>query len=464
MATADLYIQTHSDRFLEELKELIRIPSISTLKSHTPEIERAAHHVKEALLRAGASHAELICSEAGHPLVYGEHIIDPKLPTVLVYGHYDVQPVDPLHLWDSPPFEPTIRDGKIYARGAADDKGQMFAHIKALETAIATGTLPCNVKFLIEGEEECGSGHISAFLQKKANAEKVKADVVLVSDTSVVSMEQPSVQISLRGMASLEVTVKGPARDLHSGVYGGAVANPLQELCHILSALKSKNGKVAVPGFYADVLAFSSPQRAAINAEPFDIEAYKKDLGVAELAGEEGFSTLERVGIRPTLELNGIWGGYTGEGTKTILPASAHAKITMRLVPYQDPRKIEALVRDHILSLASPSVEVEVRVLTHGSPALYMSPDCDAVRAASRAFEAVWGKRPICTHEGGSIPVLSQMTECLKTEIALLGFGLNSDNIHSPNESFGVANFYKGIRTILAFYDAFSKMKTAAAK
>jgi acetylornithine deacetylase/succinyl-diaminopimelate desuccinylase-like protein len=442
------YIQQHQDRFVTELFELLRIPSVSADKAYQAEVRRAAAYVKQALLEAGADRAEL-CETEGFPVVYGEKIISPEAPTVLVYGHYDVQPADPLELWTSAPFEPQIREGKIYARGASDDKGQMYMHIKALETMLRTDTLTCNVKFMIEGEEEVGSDNLGKFLA--ANKQKLKADIILVSDTSIFSNEVPSICVGLRGLSYVEVEVTGPNRDLHSGMYGGAVANPVNALCQMIASLKDENNKITIPGFYDDVQELSAAERKAMSLAPFDLNIYQQALDIDAVDGEAGYTTLERVSIRPTLDVNGIWGGYTGEGAKTVLPSKAFAKLSMRLVPNQDPDKITALFTRHFESIAPEGVRVKV-VPHHGGEPAVTPIDSPAYRAASNAFEEVWSKTPIPMRSGGSIPIVSLFEKELGLKTVLMGFGLDEDAIHSPNESFRLENYFLGIETITAFY------------
>lgn len=448
------YQDQHKDRFLNELLELLRIPSVSADSRHNEDTKRCAEAVKQRLADAGAEKVE-VCPTAGHPIVYGEKIIDPSLPTVLVYGHYDVQPPDPLDLWTSPPFEPVIKDGKIFARGSADDKGQFYMHVKALEIMIKTNTLPCNIKFMIEGEEEVGSNNLGVFL--KDNKDRLKADVVLISDTSMISMENPSLDTGLRGLAYMEVEVTGPNRDLHSGVYGGAVANPATILAKMIASLHDDNNHITIPGFYDGVLELSDAERKELNKAPFDEAEYKKDLGVDELWGEKGYSTIERTGIRPTLEVNGIWGGYTGEGAKTVLPGKAFAKISMRLVPNQDWQQISDLFKAHFEKIAPKSVKVKVMAHHGGSP--YVTPtDHVAFKAASKAITATFGKAPIPVRGGGSIPIVALFEKVLGLKTVLMGFGLDSDNLHSPNEKYGLENFYKGIETIPYFHQYFAEM------
>ncbi|WP_346317726.1 dipeptidase [Chitinophaga sp. YIM B06452] len=447
------YQAQHKDRFLNELLELLRIPSVSADSRHNEDTKRCAEAVKQRLTEAGAEKVE-VCPTAGHPIVYGEKIIDPSLPTVLVYGHYDVQPPDPLDLWTSPPFEPVIKDGKIFARGACDDKGQFFMHVKAFETMIKTNTLPCNVKFMIEGEEEVGSNNLGIFLNE--NKERLKADVVLISDTSMISLDTPSIDTGLRGLAYMEVEVTGPNRDLHSGVYGGAVANPATILAKMIASMHDENNHITIPGFYDGVLELSAAEREGLNKAPFDEAEYKKDLGVDELWGEKGYTTIERTGIRPTLEVNGIWGGYTGEGAKTVLPSKAFAKISMRLVPNQDWEKISDLFKAHFEKIAPKSVKVKVTAHHGGAP--YVTPtDHLAFKAANRAFAATFGKEPIPMRGGGSIPIVALFEKVLGLKTVLMGFGLDSDNLHSPNEKYDLANFYKGIETIPYFHQYFAE-------
>lgn len=449
------YLEKNKDRFLDELLDLLRIPSVSADSKHKQDMVKCANMVKDAMIAAGCDHAE-VCETKGHPIVYGEKIIDKNLPTVLVYGHYDVQPPDPLDLWKSGPFEPVIVDGKIYARGACDDKGQMYMHIKALEIMTKTNTLSCNVKMMIEGEEEVGSEHLGIFVEE--NKEKLKADVVLISDTSMISMEHPSIESGLRGLAYMEVKVTGPDRDLHSGVYGGGVANPINILCKMIASLHDENYHITIPEFYDNVQELSTEERTALNKAPFDLEEYKKDLGIEEIVGEKGFTTLERTGIRPTLDVNGIWGGYTGEGAKTVLPSEAHAKISMRLVPNQSSKEISDLFANHFRKIAPKGVQVEV-VAHHGGEAVVTPTDSPAYLAAAKAINATFGKEPIPTRGGGSIPIVALFESVLGLKSVLLGFGLDNDNIHSPNEKFDVFNYYKGIETIPYFHKYFAEIK-----
>ena len=449
------YIEENKERFLEELFGLIRIPSISSIASHKPDMHKAAEYWKNILLDAGADKAE-IYETAGNPVTYGEKIIDPKLPTVLVYSHMDVMPVDPIDLWDSPPFEPEIRDGKIYARGADDDKGQGMMHAKAFELMVKTNTLPCNVKFMIEGEEEIGSPNLGKWC--KENKEMLKADVILVSDTSMIAADTPSITTGLRGLAYWQAEVTGPNRDLHSGLFGGAVANPINVLSSMIANMIDENGKITIPGFYDDVLEVSAEERKLLAGAPFSKEAYKKAIDVEELAGEKGFSTMEHTGIRPTFDVCGIWGGYTGEGAKTVLPSKAYAKISCRLVPNQDHLKIADLFKNHFESIAPKSVKVTVTSL-HGGQGYVCPIDIPAYQAAEKAYTDVYGKRPVPVRSGGSIPIISTFEEVLGIKSVLMGFGLESDAIHSPNENYPLEQFYNGIKTIPLFYKYFTQMK-----
>ena len=446
------YISTNQNRFLSELFELLRIPSVSADSKHKDDVRKAAEYIKARLKELGADHADLFETK-GHPIVYGEKIINAALPTVLVYGHYDVQPVDPINLWNSAPFEPVIKDEKIYARGSCDDKGQVYMHIKAFEIMMKHNQLSCNVKFMIEGEEEIGSEHLGDFV--KENRNKLKADVILISDTAMISLDHPSITVGLRGLSYLEVEVTGPNRDLHSGVYGGAVANPINVLSQLIASLHDENGKVTIPGFYDKVIELNAEQREAINKAPFSLDHYKRDLEINEVKGEKGYTTVERTGIRPTLDVNGIWGGYTGEGAKTVLPSKASAKISMRLVPNQNSVEIAKLFTDYFLSIAPKTVKVKVTTHHGGQPAVTPT-DSKAFKAASKAFEEVWGKIPIPTRDGGSIPIVALFKKELGLDTVLMGFGLDSDAIHSPNEHYGVKNFLMGIETIVAFYKHYS--------
>jgi len=454
MQTIKNYVAQNKQRFLDELFELLRFPSVSADPAYKTDVLKTADFVAKKLTDAGADKVE-VCSTAGYPIVYGEKIIDPTKPTVLVYGHYDVQPADPLELWHTPPFEPTIRDEKIYARGACDDKGQFYMHVKAFELMMQTDTLPCNIKFMIEGEEEVGSNNLGLFVQ--ANKQKLKSDVVLISDTSMLSMENPSLETGLRGLSYLEVEVVGPNRDLHSGVYGGAVANPATILCQLIASLHDEHNHITIPGFYEDVLPLSEADRTALNMAPFDLETYKKDLGVNDVWGEKGYTTLERTGTRPTLEVNGIWGGYTGEGAKTVLPSKASAKISMRLVPNQQSDKITQLFTEHFQKIAPAYVKVKVSA-HHGGEPVVTPTDSVAYRAAQKAISESFGKEPIPTRGGGSIPIVALFEKELGIKTVLMGFGLDSDNLHSPNEKYDLANYYKGIETIPLFHKYFAEL------
>ena len=448
------YLNDHKDKFLNELLDLLRIPSVSADKKFDGEVRNAATFVKDQLIAAGVDYAEL-CETKGHPIVYAEKIIDSTFPTVLVYGHYDVQPADPYELWDHPPFEPIVKNDRIYARGACDDKGQMYMHVKAFEAMMETNALTCNVKFMIEGEEEVGSDNLEAFI--KEEKQKLSADVILISDTSIINNDTPSITVGLRGLSYLEVEVTGPNKDLHSGVYGGAVANPINILTKLIADMQDEDGRITLPGFYDDVLEYSEAQRAEMAKAPFDLDHYKKELNIEEVKGEKGFSTIERVGIRPCLDVNGIWGGYTGPGSKTVLPSKAFAKISTRLVSNQNSDKITQMIIKYFEENAPKSVKVKVTPHHGGTPAV-VSAHSNGYQAASKAFEQSWGKTPIPTMEGGSIPIVALFIQELKIEPILMGFGLDSDDIHSPNESYGLFNYYKGIETIAYFYDHFSKI------
>lgn len=460
MESIKSYIDQHRERFLDELSGMLRIPSVSADPACKADVLKAAEYVRQKLEEAGAGQAELY-ETPGYPVVYAEKILDPALPTVLVYGHYDVQPPDPLELWETPPFEPSIRKtgehpgGAIFARGACDDKGQFYMHVKAFELMMQTGTLPCNIKFMIEGEEEIGSDHLEGFVI--AHKERLAADVILISDTAMISMEHPSITTGLRGMAYMEVEVAGANRDLHSGVYGGAVANPINVLSKMIASLQDEDGKVTVPGFYDEVQELSEAERAELNQVPFDLDEYKKDLGINEIWGEKGYNTVERTGIRPALDVNGIWGGYTAEGAKTVLPSKARAKISMRLVPGQRYKVIEKLFQQHFEAIAPPSVKVQVKAL-HGGEASVVPTDSVAYQAASKAIETTFGKKPVPMRGGGSIPIVALFEKELGLKAVLLGFGLDSDNLHSPNEKYGLFNFFKGIETIPLFYRYFTEL------
>jgi acetylornithine deacetylase/succinyl-diaminopimelate desuccinylase-like protein len=448
------YIEEHKQRFLDELFSLLRFPSISANPTYKPDLLKTANFVAEKLRDAGADNVE-VCQTAGNPIVYGEKIIDRSKPTVLVYGHYDVQPPDPLELWNTPPFEPTIRDGKIYARGACDDKGQFYMHVKAFELMMETNSLPCNIKFMIEGEEEVGSSNLSIFV--KENKIRLKADVVLISDTSMISMENPSLETGLRGLSYLEVEVTGPNRDLHSGVYGGAVANPATILAKMIASLHDENNHITIPGFYDKVIDLTQAERQALNNAPYNENEYKQDLGVNELWGEKGYTTFERTGTRPTMEVNGIWGGYTGEGAKTVLPSKAHAKISMRLVPNQTSEEITKLFTAHFEKIAPASVKVKVTP-HHGGEPVITPTDSVAYRAAQKAIAESFGKEPIPTRGGGSIPIVALFEAELGIKTVLMGFGLDSDALHSPNEKYNLFNYYKGIETIPLFHKYFAEL------
>ncbi len=448
------YQEKNKDRFLNELLDLLRIPSVSAKTEHKPDMIKCAEAVKQRLLDAGAGKVEIYPTD-GHPIVYGEKMIDASKPTVLVYGHYDVQPAEPLELWNSGPFDPLIKDGKIFARGSCDDKGQMYMHVKALETLIQTNTLENNIKFCIEGEEEVGSPNLGKFVS--SHKDLLKADCVLISDSAMISLKTPSLDIGLRGLSYIEVEVTGPNRDLHSGVYGGAVANPITILAKMIASLHDKDNHIKIPGFYDDVVVSSKEERALMAKAPFSKSEYKKDLGVKKLWGEKGYSTNERTGIRPTLELNGIWGGYTGEGAKTVLPSKAFAKISARLVPNQSSEKMSKILIDHLQKIAPEYVTVKATLHHGGEP--YLTPiNSKAYKAASKAMETTFGKAPIPVRGGGSIPICSLFEKELGTKVVLMGFGLDSDNLHSPNEKFDIANFYKGIETIPYFHKYFSEM------
>lgn len=442
------YIASNKDRFLAELFDWLRIPSVSADSRHKQDVRKAAEFLREKLTAAGVDKIEIVETK-GHPIVFAEKIIDPSLPTVLVYGHYDVQPADPVNLWDSPPFEPVIKNDKIYARGSCDDKGQVYMHVKAFEAMMKLNLLPCNVKFMVEGEEEVGSDNLGTFVKEYKS--KLKADIILISDTALISLEHPSITTGLRGLSYMEVEVTGPNRDLHSGVYGGAVANPVNVLCSIINSLHDAKGHITIPGFYDKVAELTTAEREALNKAPFDLAEYKKELDIKEVKGEEGYTTLERTGVRPTLDVNGIWGGYTGEGAKTVLPSKAHAKISMRLVPNQSSAEITALFTKHFEKIAPPYVKVKVTAHHGGEPAVTPT-DSSAYKAASKAFEEVFGKKPIPTRDGGSIPIVALFKRELGLDTVLMGFGFDSDAIHSPNEHYGVKNFMLGVETIVSFY------------
>lgn len=455
------YIQTNKDRFLNELIDLLKIPSISADPAYSKDVHATADAVAESLRKAGADVVE-VCPTAGYPIVYGEKIINPELPTVLVYGHYDVQPADPIELWDSPPFEPVIKktaihpEGAIFARGACDDKGQMYMHVKAFEAMVASGELSCNVKFMIEGEEEVGSSNLAIFV--KENKEKLKADVILVSDTGILSNDTPSITTGLRGLSYVEVEVTGPNRDLHSGLYGGAVANPVNILCQMIASLHDENNHITIPGFYDKVDELSRDERDEMGRAPFSHEKYCEALDIADTHGEKGYTTMERASIRPTLDVNGIWGGYTGEGAKTVIASKAYAKISMRLVPSQVSDEITELFQKHFESIAPKSVKVKVKP-HHGGEAAVTPINSEEYKAASMAMEKGFGKKPIPIRSGGSIPIVALFEKELGLKTMLMGFGLDSDAIHSPNEHYGVFNYFKGIETIPYFYHYYSELK-----
>ena len=455
MKKAHDYIGVNRDRFLDELFELLRIPSISAQSEHKPDMKRCAEWLAAALVKSGADRADVMPTE-GNPVVYAEKIVDPAAKTVLVYGHYDVMPVDPREEWRTEPFEPTIADGRIWGRGADDDKGQLFMHAKAFEAMCATDSLPCNVKFMLEGEEEIGSPSLYKFCAD--NKELLAADIILVSDTSMISMDTPSITCGLRGLTYMEVEVTGPNKDLHSGLFGGAVANPANVLTRLVASLVDDKGRVTIPGFYDDVRELTPAEREAFNEAPFDLDEYKKSLDVGDVEGEEGYTTIERTGIRPSLDVNGIWGGYIEEGTKTVIPSKASAKISMRLVPNQDFEKIAELFERHFRAIAPASVKVDVRFLHGGAP--YVAPtDMPAYKAAERAIVDTFGKKPLPFYSGGSIPIISGFERILGIKSLLIGFGLAEDAIHSPNESYGLDQFFKGVETIPLFYKYFAETK-----
>lgn len=460
MNTIKTYIENNKNRLIEELIELLKIPSISADSTHKDDVLQTANFVLESLKKAGCDNVE-ICETPGYPIVYGEKIIDKNLPTVLVYGHYDVQPADPINLWDSPPFEPVIKkteihpDGAIFARGACDDKGQMFMHIKALEYMTSSGNLPCNVKFMIEGEEEVGSESLSWFVPR--NVEKLANDVILISDTGMIANDIPSITTGLRGLSYVQVEVTGPNRDLHSGLYGGAVANPINILTKMIASLHDENNHITIPGFYDAVEELSTIERNEMAKAPFSLENYKKILNIEDVYGEFGYSTNERNSIRPTLDVNGIWGGYTGEGAKTVIPSKAFAKISMRLVPNQDWQKITKLFKNHFENIAPKSVKVVVKP-HHGGQGYVTPIDTIEYKAASKAYQKSFGKTPIPQRSGGSIPIVALFEKELKSKTILMGFGLDSDAIHSPNEHFGIWNFLKGIETIPYFYQYYTEL------
>lgn len=455
------YQKDNKQRYLDELFDLLRIPSISADSKYKEDVIRTAGFIKESLEKAGADKVEL-CQTKGYPIVYAEKIVDPSLPTVCVYGHYDVQPPDPLELWESGPFEPVVKktdlhpDGAVFARGACDDKGQMYMHVKAFESMLATDNLPCNIKFMIEGEEEVGSDNLEPFLRE--NADKLACDVILISDTGMIANDIPSICTGLRGLSYVEVEVTGPNRDLHSGLYGGGVANPINVLAKMIASLHDENGHITIPGFYDKVEVVSEEERKAMNEAPFSLEEYKKHLDIEAVQGEKGYTTLERTSIRPTLDVNGIWGGYTGEGAKTVLPSKAYAKISMRLVPNQTSDEITKIFKDHFESIAPASVEVKVTPHHGGEPVVTPSEGIE-YQAAAMAYKETFGKDPIPQRGGGSIPIVALFEEVLGVKTIMMGFGLDSDAIHSPNEHYGLFNYYKGIETIPYFYKYYTELK-----
>ena len=453
--TVSQYIDTHRERFLQELFSLLRLPSISADPTYSREVMNTANAVAEFLTKAGATGVK-IHPTAGHPIVYGEKIISSTAPTVLVYGHYDVQPADPIDLWQSPPFDPQIRDGNIYARGACDDKGQFFMHIKAFEAMLATDSLPCNIKFMIEGEEEIGSNNLEIFC--KTHASLLTCDVILISDTSLIANDVPSLTTGLRGLSYVEVEVTGPNRDLHSGVYGGGVTNPINALCQMVASMHDEHHRITIPGFYDHVKTVPPDERKSMNEAPFDLKEYQDDLGIGAVSGEEGYTTIERTSIRPTLDVNGIWGGYIGAGAKTVLPSRAFAKISMRLVPDQTPDEITQLFSTYFISIAPPGVEVKVTPHHGGFPAVTPT-DSMEYKAAELAMAESFGKKPLPQRGGGSIPIVSLFERVLGVKTVMMGFGLDSDNIHSPNEKYGLFNFYKGIETIPLFHRHYAELK-----
>jgi acetylornithine deacetylase/succinyl-diaminopimelate desuccinylase-like protein len=460
MTTIQTYIQENKTRFLDELISLLKIPSVSADKAYKQEVLNTADFVLESLKKAGCDNVE-ICETPGYPIIYGEKIIDKNLPTVLVYGHYDVQPADPIELWTSPPFEPVIKkteihpEGAIFARGACDDKGQMYMHVKAMEYMTSTRNLPCNVKFMIEGEEEVGSESLAWFVPR--NIEKLANDVILISDTGMIANDIPSITTGLRGLSYVEVEVTGPNRDLHSGLYGGAVANPINILTKMIASLTDADNHITIPGFYDNVEELSTAERAEMAKAPFSLENYKKSIDIDAVYGEKGYTTNERNAIRPTLDVNGIWGGYTGEGAKTVIASKAFAKISMRLVPNQDWKEITQLFKKHFESIAPAGVKVLVKP-HHGGQGYVTPTDNIAYQAASKAYETSFGKKPIPQRSGGSIPIVALFEQHLKSKTILMGFGLDSDAIHSPDEHFGIWNYLKGIETIPYFYKYFTEL------
>ena len=446
------FIKSNSNRFLDELFELLRIESVSADSKFKEEVDKAANWLVQEFKKLKLDNVEKIKTK-GHPIVFAEKFLDKSYPTILVYGHYDVQPADPYELWDSPPFEPTIKNNKIYARGACDDKGQMYMHLKAYETLNKVGDIKFNIKFMIEGEEECGSDSLEEFVVQ--NKEKLSADVIIISDTSIIDNENPSITIGLRGLSYMEVELTGPNRDLHSGTYGGAVNNPINELCKIISSLKDEKGKILIPGFYDDVKNFDDNTRDDINKVPFNLSEFKSHIDINDIYGEQGYTTVERIGTRPTLDVNGIWGGYINEGAKTVLPSKAYAKISMRLVSNQSSKKISKLFSDHLKKICPDSCKIKVTE-HHGGEPCVVNTNTLGYKAAFKAFKDIWKKEPVPTFDGGSIPIVALFKKELGLDSILMGFGLDEDAIHSPNESYGLFNFYKGIETITAFYNNFA--------
>ncbi len=461
MISSSEYVKENKDRFIDELLRLLKIPSISADPKYKQECLQTADEVKKALQQAGCQQVE-VCETPGLPVVFGQILKDAQLPTVLVYGHYDVQPPDPMNLWNSPPFEPKVKktqehpEGAIYARGACDDKGQFYMHVKAIEYLTKTDQLPCNVKFMIEGEEEVGSENLEHFIN--ANKEKLANDVILISDTGMIDKDTPTITTGIRGLSYVEVTVKGPDRDLHSGLYGGAVANPINILTQMIASLQDENNQITIPGFYDKVRTLSAEEKKLMEKIPFDVENYKSSIGIKDVHGEKGYSTIERNSIRPTLDVNGIWGGYIGEGAKTVIPSEANAKISMRLVPDQDWQEITRLFKDHFESIAPASVEVEVKP-HHGGQGYVTPVDSIEYKAADKAFQETFDKPAVPLRSGGSIPIVSMFEEVFSSKTILMGFGLDSDAIHSPNEHFGIWNFLKGIETIPNFYHHFTELQ-----
>ncbi|MFL2996512.1 MAG: dipeptidase [Cytophagales bacterium] len=447
------YINNNKERFLDELFELLRIESVSADSKFKNEVNKAADWLVNSFKKISLDNVEKIKTK-GHPIVYAEKILDDSFPTILVYGHYDVQPADPYELWDSPPFEPTIKNKKIYARGACDDKGQMYMHLKAYEALQNTSKINFNIKFMIEGEEECGSDSLEEFVSK--NKEKLSADVIVISDTSIINNDNPSITVGLRGLSYMEVELTGPNRDLHSGTYGGAVNNPINQLCEMIASLKDKNGIIQIPGFYDKVVNYGEEERDVINKVPFDLSEFKSHIDIGDTYGETGFSTVERIGTRPTLDVNGIWGGYTNEGAKTVLPSKAFAKISMRLVSNQSSSEISSLFTKHLNNICPKSCKIKVTE-HHGGEPCVVNTDTKGYRSAYKAFQDVWKKNPVPTFDGGSIPIVALFKKELGLDSILMGFGLDEDAIHSPNESYGLFNFYKGIETITCFYQNYAK-------